>query len=247
MTDGTSTGRTGGAQHPLEPLRRFYREAGVLAPQDGLATVVLDGRPVRTPAKNLLAAPLPVAKAVAAEWNAQGETVLPLTMPLTRLVNTAIDGVAAAVDPVKDDIAKIAGNDLVLYRADRPEGLAGRQRAAWDPVVRGAEARFGVRLVLTEGVMPVRQDERLSPAVRAALPDAPLPLAALHQLTTLTGSAFMALAVADGAIAFEDAWAAAHVDEDWNIMEWGEDAEAAERRANRRRDAEAAAFVLATA
>lgn len=227
-----------------EPLRRFYDTASVGEAQDGIAPVLLDGRPVRTPARAVLAAPLPVAEGIAAEWNAQEATIDPMTMPLTRLVNTAIDGVAEAVEPVKEDIAAIAGNDLVLYRADRPEGLAARQRDAWDPVVADAEARFNVRLVLTEGVMPVHQDERLAPAVREALPDAPIPLAALHQLTTLTGSAFIAIAVSAGSLSFEDAWRAAHVDEDWNIMEWGEDAEAAERRAVRRRDAQAAATIL---
>lgn len=238
------TDRTNGPPPTVETLRRFYERASVAAPRDGAAAVMLDGRPVRTPAKNLLAAPVAIAEGIADEWNAQGETILPVTMPLTRLVNTAIDGVASAVDPVKDDIARIAGNDLVLYRAGRPEGLAARQRQAWDPIVSDAEARFGVRLVLTEGVMPVRQDERLAAAVRARLPDEALPLAALHQLTTLTGSAFIAIAVAEGALSFDEAWSAAHVDEDWNIMEWGEDAEAAERRAIRRRDAEAAAAVL---
>jgi chaperone required for assembly of F1-ATPase len=227
-----------------EPLRRFYETARAGPADNGLSTVLLDGRPLRTPARALLAAPTPLAEAMAAEWNAQAEIIEPTTMPLTRLVNTAIDGVAGAIEPVKDDIAAIAGNDLVIYRADWPEGLAERQRAAWDPVIADAQARFGVRLVLTEGVMPVRQDERLAPAVRAALPNTPLPLAALHQLTTLTGSAFMALAVRAGALAFEDAWRAAHVDEDWNIMEWGEDAQAAERRAARKRDAEAAATIL---
>jgi len=227
-----------------EPLRRFYGTASVGALNDGLATVLLDGKPVRTPARAMLAAPLPIAEAIAAEWDAQENTIDPVTMPLTRLLNTAIDGVSAAMEPVKDDIAAIAGNDLVLYRANRPERLAARQREAWDPVVADAERRFDVQLVLTEGVMPVLQDKRLAPAVRAALPDAPLPLAALHQLTTLTGSAFIAIAVWAGSLAFEDAWTAAHVDEDWNIMGWGEDAEAATRRAVRRRDAEAAAAVL---
>jgi chaperone required for assembly of F1-ATPase len=229
------------------PLRRFYAEAAAGAPEGGLAPVLLDGRPVRTPARALLATPAAVAAGIAAEWNAQGELIEPASMPLTRLANTAIDGVAAAVAPVQADIATIATSDLVLYRADRPEGLVARQRAAWDPVVADAESRFGVRLYLTEGVMPVSQDERLEAAVRAALPADPLPLAALHQLTTLTGSAFMAIACRAGALSFEEAWEAAHVDEDWNIMEWGEDAEAAERREIRRRDAAAAAFVLAAA
>ena len=232
------------------PMRRFYT-AATIGPVGTVQTgrpheapVLLDGRQVRTPGRSPLVAPPSVAQRVAMEWNAQGDTIVPATMPLTRLVNTAIDGVSGAQTPVKQDIAAIAANDLVIYRADWPDGLVARQRAAWDPVVEDAECRFGVRLVLTEGVMPVAQEAALAPAVTAALPDAPLPLAALHQVTTLTGSAFLAIAVHAGALPFDAAWSAAHVDEDWNIARWGEDGEAAARRAARYRDAEAAAMVL---
>ncbi len=226
------------------PMQRFYKEASTGIGADGLRTVLLDGRPVRTPARNALMAPPAVADAIAAEWNAQETHIKPLTMPLTRLVNTAIDGVSQTVGPVQDEIVSIAGNDLLVYRADRPEGLVARQGALWDPLVRDAAERFGVPIAVTAGVMPVRQDARLAEAVRRVLPGAPLPLAALHQLTTLTGSALIAIGVAHARLSFADGWQAAHVDEDWNIMEWGEDEEAAARRARRLRDAEAAAFVL---
>ena len=227
-----------------EPLSRFYKEASLSPPTDGLCTVLLDGRPVRTPARQTLSAPEAVAGRMADEWNAQEKHILPLTMPLTRLVNTALDGVAQAKEPVMEEIVAIAGNDLLVYRADGPEGLIARQAELWDPLIEAAAERFGVPIAITAGIMPVRQDERFPAAVRRTLPDAPLPLAALHQLTTLTGSALIALSVADGRLAFDDGWNAAHVDEDWNIMEWGADEEAAARRAVRRRDAEAAAFVL---
>lgn len=228
-----------------EPLKRFYKNAHVGPHRaEGHAVVLLDGRPVRTPRRAPLAAPVAVATAIAAEWQSQGEHIRPLTMPLTRLVNTAIDGAVHAVDRIKEDIATVAGSDLVLYRAEGPAGLVALQEAAWAPVVAFAERRLGVRLILAEGIMPVRQDERLGPSVVAALPDDPLALAAIHQLTTLTGSTFLALALADAQTSFEDAWAAAHVDEDWNIRQWGEDALAAERREARRRDARAALFVL---
>jgi chaperone required for assembly of F1-ATPase len=240
MTDTTRTDRP----KPADPLRRFYRAATVDRDEGGRAAVLLDGRPVRTPARAPLHAPPAVAAAIAAEWNAQGDHVLPATMPLTRLANTAIDGVAKAVEAVKDDIAAIAASDLVLYRADGPAGLVARQRAAWDGIVRHAETRVGVRLLLAEGVMPVRQDAALGTALRTRLPGDALALAALHQITTLTGSAFIALAFLDGTVSFDEAWRAAHVDEDWNIDAWGEDAEAKERRGSRERDARAAAFVL---
>lgn len=225
-------------------MKRFYTRAQVGPVQNGVARVLLDGRAVRTPARAHLAVPLWVAERIAAEWDAQAEHILPLTMPLTRLANTAIDGVAATIGAVQADIAAIAGNDLVIYRADTPAGLVAAQTLMWDPVVAFAEGAFGVRIVLAEGVMPVSQDPRLGEAVRTTLTADPLALAALHQLTTLTGSAFIALALSRGALTFEAAWAAAHVDEDWNIRQWGEDAEAVARRAGRRRDAEAAAFVI---
>lgn len=227
------------------PLKRFYASASASPVSESLARVHLDGRPVRTPQKRFLAAPPRVARAIAAEWDAQRDTIDPLTMPLTRLANSAIDGVADAIDAVQADIAAVAQNDLVVYRADQPAGLVANQSARWDPVVGFASEAFGVDLALTAGVMPVTQDARLAPAVREALPDAPLPLAAMHQLTTLTGSALIALAHRRGVLSFDEAWDAAHVDEDWNISEWGEDEMAAARRAARRRDAEAAAFVLA--
>lgn len=236
--------REGAKPTAPEPMQRFYKEATTGVGADGLHTVLLDGRPVRTPARNALTAPPAVAEAIAGEWNAQETHIAPLTMPLTRLVNTAIDGVSQTVGPVQDEIVSIVGNDLLVYRADWPEGLVARQGELWDPLVRDAAERFGVPIAVTAGIMPVRQDERLAEAVRSVLPGAPLPLAALHQLTTLTGSALIAIGVAHARLSFADGWLAAHVDEDWNIMEWGEDEEAAVRRVGRRRDAEAAAFVL---
>lgn len=226
------------------PTPRFYKSAAAGQAEGGVAPVLLDGRPIRTPAKALLATPPHVAERIAAEWQAQEKHIRPLTMPLTRLANTAIDGVANAVDAVRSEIATMAGNDLVYYRADWPEALAERQALLWDPVVTFGAARYGVDIKVTTGVMPVHQDDALVPAVAADCPTEPLPLAALHQLTTLTGSALMALQVLHGGLAFEEAWEAAHVDEDWNAAEWGEDAEAAARRAQRRLDAEAAALLL---
>ncbi|WP_075219689.1 ATP12 family protein [Acuticoccus yangtzensis] len=236
------------APRPPEPIRRFYRAVTVgETDADGLARVLLDARPIRTPAKAHLATPPEIAARIAAEWDAQGKYILPISMPLTRLANTAIDGVSATLDAVKDDIARMAESDLLMYRADFPAGLVAAQKAHWDPLVAFAEEALGVGVRLQEGIMPLAQEAGLAPAVRARLPDAPLPLAAFHQLTTLTGSTLTALAFHAAAIDFETLWTAAHVDEDWNIQEWGEDEEAAERRALRRRDAEAAAFVLRAA
>lgn len=242
MSGETTKGASHGGRP--EPLRKFYKTASIGPQKDGVHPVLLDGRPVRTPARRPLAAPAAVAERIAAEWDAQETHIDPLTMPLTRLANTAIDGVADAFDAVAEEIVSIAGNDLLAYRAEHPQGLVARQAELWDPLIADTEARLGVPFVVTAGIMPVNQDARLPAAVRAALPGKPLPLAALHQLTTLTGSALIALGVLEGRLAFAEGWDAAHVEEDWNIREWGEDAEAARRRAVRRRDAEAAAFVL---
>ncbi len=224
--------------------KRFYKAARAGKAGDGFR-VLLDERPVRTPAKAVLAVPDEVvAEALAAEWNAQGAVIDPGTMPLTRLVNIAIDGVPAVAGQVKDEIAAYAGNDLLAYRADGPERLVARQTELWDPIVAHAEKRLGLRVRLAEGVMPVDQDAALVPAVRAALPDDPFALAGLHTVTSITGSALIALALLDRRLDAAAAFAAAHVDEDWNIELWGEDAEAARRRAFRKGEMIAAALLV---
>lgn len=227
--------------------KRFYREA-TSAPRDGACAVLLDGRAVRTPAGAALALPVEAAASlVAAEWAAQGEQIDPATMPVTRLVNSALDGVARDLPGVAADIVKYAGSDLVCYRAGEPEGLVAAQAAAWDPALVFAREKLGARFILAEGVMfaaqPDHAIEAFSRAVDAVAqaPDAALRIAALHSMTTLTGSALIALMVAHGALTIEDAWAAAHVDEDWQMKLWGADEEALAKRAQRFVDVKAAA------
>jgi chaperone required for assembly of F1-ATPase len=230
-----------------KPLpKRFYER--VEADGDaGAWKVVLDGRSVRTPAGAELALPTEAAaRLVAEEYAAQGEHIDPMSMPVTRLVNTAIDGVASDVQAVAEDILRYASSDLLFYRADAPEKLVELQSTAWDPVLDWAETELGVRFVLAEGVMHVEQPRPTIAAVGAHLRPRrdPLRLAALHVMTALTGSALLALAVEAGAVEGEAAWDAAHVDEDWNISQWGEDAEAAARRAARKRDLMGAVALL---
>ena len=148
---------------------------------------------------------------------------------------------------VRRPLVEYAGADLLYYRAGEPEGLVARQRAAWDPILGWAEQRFGARFVLAEGVMHVAQPEATLAQIAAAIEDfdEPFRLAGLSLATTLTGSALIALALAEGALDVEAAWSAAHVDEDWNIFKWGEDAEAMRRRALRLADFRAAALALA--
>jgi chaperone required for assembly of F1-ATPase len=198
---------------------------------------------VRTPGKAQLILPnLALAEAIAAEWQAQGERIDPETMPLTKLANSSIDGVTGKEDAVIDDILGYAGADLVCYRAEGPKGLVSLQSKHWDPLANWAKKDLGAPLALAEGVMHVAQPRSSLDRIRKRLAafDA-WSLAALHVLTGLSGSALLGLAVALGRLSPEDAWTAAHVDEDWQISQWGEDEEASDRRQRRWRDFAAAA------
>ncbi|MGJ0620258.1 MAG: ATP12 family chaperone protein [Methylocystis sp.] len=237
------------AREPARALpKRFYKEA-VAAPAIGGYGIFLDGRQVNTPAKRPLVAPFrPLMEAVAAEWAGQGETIDPATMPLTKLMNTALDGVAGRMAEVEAEIVRYAASDLICYRAGAPESLAAAQSAALDPLVAFARDRFGARFALAEGVMFIEQPQEALDAFARALRDyvgegagAPLRLAALHVMTTLTGSAVIALATALQNIDLAMAWEAANVDEDWQMRAWGADAEALARRAARLNEFEAAA------
>ncbi|MEK9285122.1 ATPase [Bradyrhizobium sp. ISRA442] len=230
------------------PLRkRFYKEVGVAEAEGGF-TVTLDGKPIRTPSSRQVVIPSRgLADAVASEWEAQKEALDPMTMPLTRLANSVIEGVVDRVGSVSDDLAKYFQSDLLFYRAGHPEGLVAREAAHWDPVLFWAAETLGAHFILSEGIMHVKQPEEAVQAARAALPDDPWAVAALHVITTLTGSALLALALAHGARDADQVWAAAHVDEDWNADQWGVDEEAAGRRAACLRDFEAAVAVLAAA
>jgi chaperone required for assembly of F1-ATPase len=230
---------------PRVPTRkRFYTSAGVAEMPEGFV-VTLDGKSVRTPGKKLLAAPVrELADAMAAEWEAQVETIDPMAMPLTRLANSTIDGVVDQVPAVAADMAKYFASDLLFYRAGFPEALVTRQSQHWDPPLRWAADELGARFILTEGVMHVTQPEKALAAVTAALPSEAWRVAAMHLVTTITGSALLALALFRGALSKEQVWAAAHVDDDWNAQTWGADDEVAARKASRLRDFEAAAAVL---
>jgi chaperone required for assembly of F1-ATPase len=220
-------------QQPLP--KRFYTTATADTDSDGRHRVLLDGRQVRTPKKGVLTLPTrALAEAVAAEWQAQTGVIDPARMPLTRFADTALDGVVGQEAEVAADIAKYCDTDLLYYRAERPEGLTHRQAELWDPILAWASDTLGVRFQIQTGIMPVAQ----SPGIRTALePDVAkldaFALTALHVMTTLMGSALLALAVRAGRLDVSAAWAAAHVDEDWQIAEWGEDDEATERRRRR--------------
>jgi len=232
--------------------KRFYERADV--GEEGAAAgfpVLLDGKPVRTPGRRPLAAPTrALAERIAEEWNAQENVIDPARMPLTRLANAVIDAVADKPAPVAEEVAKYLGSDLVFYRADRPQGLIARQAELWDPVMNWAREALGARFVQVEGVVYAAQPSEAVAAARAAIPGdendprAIWRLGAVSSICALTGSALLALALARGAIAAETAWTAAHVDEDWQMAQWGRDDIALERRAFRHAEFAAAATVL---
>ena len=224
-------------------MKRFYQSAAV---GEG-GRILLDGRPVKTPGRRDLAAPAAaLAEAVADEWNAQGETVEPRSMPLTGLANAAIDRIAPDPAAFADGLAAYGESDLLCYRAEGPAPLAARQAELWDPILAWAQQRYEIVLEVALGVIHMPQPPETLARLRAALAERDIfALAGLSPLVTISGSLLIALALAEGAISLDQAWAAATLDERWQAEQWGEDAEAAAALADRRRDFAAAARFLA--
>lgn len=226
-------------------MKRFFKTASV-GEMAGGYTVMLDGKPMRTPAK----APLAVrsknlAEAIAAEWQAQGETIKPAALPLTRLAGTAIDLVAPRRETIVAEIAKYAATDLICYRAEAPPELAARQHRAWQPHLDWAGTRYAP-LTVTAGITPVTQaPESLAIYYRAVTAYDDMSLTALHLATTTLGSLVLALALIEGRIAADEAFAAAELDQSFQIERWGEDAEAMARRVAVRDDIGVAARFVA--
>ncbi|MEL6289412.1 MAG: ATP12 family protein [Pseudomonadota bacterium] len=231
--DGTPSPKmspAGGQQPPPGPKRIF--ETAAAAETDGGFALELDGRRVRTPARHVLMVPSrALADAVAAEWNAQGEHVDFQAMPLTRLSNTALDNVRGREATIVEEIIGFAASDLTCYRAERPESLIAAQQNGWDPVHAWIAERFGTRPIIVAGIMHADQPASLLDALRDVLAAAdPFILTATHNFTTLTGSAFLGVGLLGARFSPTDAWACAHIDEDWQAERWGHDAEAAARR-----------------
>jgi chaperone required for assembly of F1-ATPase len=201
---------------------------------------------VRTPGKVPLVLPSKaLAEAIAEEWRGQGTRIDPATMPLTKLANSVIDGVAGREAAVIDDILSYAGSDLLCYRAEGPKGLVALQAKHWDPIIAWAKQDLGAPMRLAEGVMHVGQSQASLGAIKQGVINFDRwSLGPLHVMTGLAGSALLALAVAYQRLSPEEAWFAAHVDEDWQISQWGEDEEASHRRESRWRDFAASARML---
>lgn len=221
--------------------RRFYQTVRIARIDPTVAAsqqrsqayrVLLDGKELRTPAKGRFVIPTPaLATAIAAEWQAQREHIDPESMPLTRLTNSAIDGVTDRQAEVGADIVNYLGSDLVCYRAADPSELVRRQAEAWDPVLDWCQAALGIKLSVTTGIVPIAQPAAAGAALAQWLLrlDA-FALAAAHAMTTLLGSAVLTVAHAEGRLACAEAWAAAHIDEDFQAEKWGVDSVAKARR-----------------
>lgn len=208
-------------------MKRFYKQVAVVATAEGL-NIELDGRGVRTPKKAILGVrSTALAEAIAGEWRQQGEDIVPESMPLLRLANTAIDMVAGQRAAVVDNLAGFGGTDLLCYRADEPEDLVQRQERHWSPWLAWAAERHGAALVTTDGIVHVAQDEVALAALHGAV-DAHdvMELAGLNDLVTISGSLVLALALSAGAMGVTDAWAAARLDNDYQAERWGQDEEA---------------------
>lgn len=223
-------------------MNRFWTDVTV----DADRVVRLDGKPVRTPGRVPLALPTPaLAEAVAGEWRGVAETVDPRAMPLTGLANAAIDRIAADPAPFAQGLARYAESDLLCYRAESPPELVARQDLIWNPLLDWARDRYDVHFTAIAGIMhrpqPSATIERLGQAVTAL---DPFRLAALSPVVTITGSLVLALALLEGAADADTVWTAAHVDEDFQAEQWGEDYLVVEAREAKRREFDAAVRFL---
>ena len=211
--------------------KRFYDAVSLDEGRNGF-TILLDGKKVRTPARaELCVACRELAEELKREWDAQIKHINPAAMPMTTRANTALDRVRGREEDVVKEIVEYAGSDLLCYRAESPEGLVERQNAHWDPVLEWIEEDFGPQFRVEEGISHFAQSRHALDQIRSVFAiKSYYELTSLHSITTLTGSALLALALAHGFLSADALWAAAHVDEDWQISKWGEDDEAMERR-----------------
>ena len=220
-------------------MKRVYREVRV-APAGGGWSILLDDHTLQSPARAPLLLPRHgLAAAIAAEWDAQADRIVPATMPLMQLAATAIDRIAPRPEHAIKEIVGYAAIDLVCYRAERPADLVARQNARWQPLVDWLTLRFDAPLQVTTGVVPKAQPAAATTAIRAAVEALdPFWLTALHSVTISCGSVVIGLALLERRLDAEEAWHVSQLDESFQIESWGEDAEAAARRAAMKRDLE---------
>jgi len=228
--------------------KRFWTDVEVVE-EDGGFSVTLDGKLIKTPAKQSFIVPTQaLADAVANEWRSQGEVMKPKAMPQTRYVNSVIDGIVPQRAAIVETVAAYGGSDLLCYRAEHPDALIARQAERWDPLLAWARETFGAPLVLAAGVMPVSQPAAsLDRLTKAVAEHHDFALAGLHDLVSISGSLVLGLAVSAGRLLPDDALALSRLDDEWQIEQWGRDEEAEETAAKKAGDfAEAARLLMLT-
>lgn len=238
----------GRAQHVnrVELPKRFYTTVDVARGQDGYS-VTLDGRQLRSPGKKIpvVVQAIEIAQAIASEWAAQGEFIDPATMPMTRLINSAVESGDEMVPAFRAEIGKFAGNDLLLYRADSPQELVAEQERIWDGALVKLARHFDVGFQPTMGILHQAQPEATLAKLDASLEGLGLHLlTAMVSITGLTGSGLLTIALYNQLLTPDEVWDAAHLDEDHQIRLWGEDEEAQDRRKKRRIEFDIAVSVV---
>jgi len=218
-------------------MKRFYKEAAT-APYEGGHGIMLDGRPVRTPARALLAVPnIGMAKAIVAEWEQQGDDIDPTSMPMTGMANAALDTIMPDIAAFAASISAYGESDMLCYRADAPDTLVARQAEQWQPLLDWASTLYNVKFAVTQGILHVAQpDATLARLHDATAAHCPFTLAALAKLVPISGSLIIGLATVECAFPLAQLWQAAELDELWQAEQWGDDDEALARRAGRHAD-----------
>jgi chaperone required for assembly of F1-ATPase len=236
-------------REPPRRIRRVYKTVS-LEDIEGRSRLLLDGKPARTPMKLMMETPhRALADAVAAEWDAQVENIFPETMPMTRLLATAIDRIATQREAVLSALLEHVHADLLCYRAADPPALAQRQRAAWQPVLDWMAATHGIAFAVVDGVMPQQQSEEAVMAMEAAIRALDVNrLTAFQACAAAAGSLTLGLALVHGRVTGDQVFAATNIDESFQMETWGDDDLARERRDSIEKDiAACAAFLRLTA
>ena len=226
-------------------MKRFYKDVSTCEKGD-MFTVLLDGKNIKTPQKSLCLMPtLAMAKAIAKEWDAQDKDIDPALMPLTKLMNTAIDRIGARRNEIIDELVEFAGSDQLCYRAENPQKLVDLQNKIWDPLLKRMHENHSVDLKLTAGIIFQEQDlEQLLKIRKLIEKIESFALMAFYGMTTVCGSVTIGFNLFEGHISIDEAWEAGHLDENFQVSQWGCDYEAEDRRANLKAELENAARFL---
>ena len=208
--------------------KRFYKETDVTAVDGGYA-VTLDTRQLKTPGKLPLVTTQPIAALIAAEWDAQTDYIKPETMPVTRLLNVAIERTPDHRNSLIADARNYAGTDVLCYRSgDR--ALSDHQAEHWDPTLAWAKQAFGISLISTTGIIAIEQPQAsLDRVADYARKLDTIPLTLMVHFTAVFGSAVLAIAAMEKHITARESLRLSRLDELYQIAMWGQDEEAQER------------------